>query len=460
MAESMPDVIVLLPGILGSELKKDGRVIWGWSGRAIARNIATLGHDAVSNLMVMQDSEENEYLDDQVVASRILPDLHMIPGLWKIDGYSAVADFITSEFRVVENENFFPFPYDWRRDNRSSAHTLKKRTDEWLHRWRSKSNNPNAKLILIAHSMGGLISRYFLEVLEGWRDTRALITFGTPFRGSLEAVDAIANGLTTLGIIDLSPLSRRLTSVYQLLPTYPCIDPGSGKLRRVSEGGLPNAAPELIKDAFKFHEQIRLAVEAHQQAEDYRKDRYHLYPIVGYRQPTKQSARILGNRVEMLYDINKTDPAGDGTVPRPSAMPLELENAASCMFASTKHAALQNADAVLTHLGGLLSGLYLELDDFRTAKTRLVQLSLDIADLYRVNEPIMVRAQPSQAPVSLGATLIDVDSGIEVERLPMKSSSDGWHCLEFVAPRAGAYRVRVSGNQTGVEPVEDVFEVM
>ena len=44
--------------------------------------------------------------------------------------------------------------------------------------------------------MGGLVSRYYLEVLGGWRDTRRLITFGTPYRGSLNAVDFAANGFS------------------------------------------------------------------------------------------------------------------------------------------------------------------------------------------------------------------------------------------------------------------------
>jgi pimeloyl-ACP methyl ester carboxylesterase len=460
MPDKMPDVIVLLPGIIGSELKKEGHVIWGWSGRVLAKNLLTLGNDYVANLLVKQDSPVDEFLDDKVVASRLLPDLHMLPGVWKIDGYGAVADFIKSEFRVVENENFFPFPYDWRRDNRSSAHSLKKRTDDWLHQWRAKSGNPNAKLILIAHSMGGLVSRYFLEVLEGWRTTRALITFGTPFRGSLNAVDAIANGMKPLGIINLSRLARGLNSLYQLLPTYECIDWGSGTLRRVVDGRLPNADLARIKDAFEFHEEIRRAVEAHQQDEVYRKHTYRVYPIVGYRQPTNQSGRILGDRVELLHEIRGTDFAGDGTVPRPSATPLEQEDAAMGMFAATKHSSLQNADAVLTHLGGVLSGLNLPLGDFRAANVRLVQLSLDLADLSRTDEPIIVRARPSQAGVALGATFVDVESGQEMERLPMTASRDGWHSVKLMLPKAGAYRVNVSGIQAGVEPAADAFEVI
>ena len=51
--------------------------------------------------------------------------------------------------------------------------------------------------------MGGLVSRYFLECLEGWKDTKALVTFGTPYRGSLNALDGLANGLKK-GPLDLS----------------------------------------------------------------------------------------------------------------------------------------------------------------------------------------------------------------------------------------------------------------
>jgi hypothetical protein len=83
--------------------------------------------------------------------------------------------------------------------------------------------------------MGGLVARYFLECLDGWKDTRMLITFGTPHRGSLNALDSIANGFAKkvgpLTIVDLTRLLRSLTSVYQLLPICPCIETSTGRIR-------------------------------------------------------------------------------------------------------------------------------------------------------------------------------------------------------------------------------------
>lgn len=41
--------------------------------------------------------------------------------------------------------------------------------------------------------MGGLVARYFLEYLEGWRDSSRLVTFGTPYRGSLNALNFLVH---------------------------------------------------------------------------------------------------------------------------------------------------------------------------------------------------------------------------------------------------------------------------
>jgi len=213
----MPHVIVLLPGITGSVLTKNGDVVWGYSAPTAVKSLFTNGAYISKALALPHDDPTADDLGDGVVATGLMPDLHLLPGIWKIDGYTKVADGIQATFDVTEGKNFFRFPYDWRRDNRVAARKLARATHDWLNNWRESSNNPDAKLILVAHSMGGLVSRYFLECMEGWKVTRALITFGTPYRGSLNAVDGLANGLKK-GPWDLSVLARQLTGLYQLLP--------------------------------------------------------------------------------------------------------------------------------------------------------------------------------------------------------------------------------------------------
>ena len=179
-----------------------------------------------------------------------------------------VAKTIRDEFDIQPGVNFFEFPYDWRRDNRVHARRLARESRDWLKTWRERSGNDDAKLVLIAHSMGGLICRHFLEMLDGWKDTRLLITFGTPYRGSLNALDFIVNGmkkkLGPVTLLNLTELVRSFTSVYQLLPIYPCVDPGNGTLARVTEvDSIPGLIPERAADALAFHRAIREAVEEH-----------------------------------------------------------------------------------------------------------------------------------------------------------------------------------------------------
>ncbi len=201
---AMPDVIGLLPGILGSVLTKDGRDVWAPSASAALGGLASLG-SSIKDLALHGDDSDVDDLGDGVVATRLAPDVHLIPYVWKIDGYSKVAAAIAEFFDVREGQNYFSFPYDWRRDNRVAARRLAAKSQRWLADWRQRSGNSKAKLILVGHSMGGLVARYFIEVLGGWPDTRALLTFGPPYRGSPKSLQKPLQGVREgpFGIVTL-----------------------------------------------------------------------------------------------------------------------------------------------------------------------------------------------------------------------------------------------------------------
>lgn len=451
----MPDVVILLPGITGSVLKKNGKVVWGFSAATIAKALFTLGGSMEEAMALPHDDPAVEDLGDGIVADTLMPDLHLLPGIWKIDGYSKIAEAIKANFEVTEGKNFFPFPYDWRRDNRASARKLARAAHGWLSSWRQSSGNAGARLILVGHSMGGLVSRYFLECLEGWKDTRALVSFGTPYRGSLNALDGLANGLKK-GPLDLSTLARQLTALYQLLPVYECYDPGDGKLLRVGETkGIPNVDPAKAAAALAFHREIESAVSSNQQLPRYQTAGYRIYPVVGVAQQTSLSARLAGGKVEMLQTYKGEALGGDGTVPRVSAIPIELSaNPSSATYAGTQHGSLQNADPVITHLTGLLSGFDLDLGEFRKPKA---QVALEVEDVFLAGEPVAVRARPSKEDVTLNATLWRSGESKPVANMEMKPAGGDWRVAEFGLPAAGAYRVSVNG--TDVESAEDSLVV-
>jgi len=451
----MPDVVVLLPGITGSVLKKNGKVVWGFSASTISKALFTLGSSMEETMALPHDDPGVDDLGDGIVADALMPDLHLLPGIWKIDGYGKIAEAIKANFAVTEGRNFFQYPYDWRRDNRVSARRLAKAAHGWLSAWRQSSGNAQARLILVGHSMGGLVSRYFLECMEGWKTTKALVTFGTPYRGSLNALDGLANGLKK-GPLDLSTLARQLTALYQLLPVFECYDAGDGKLLRVGETtGIPNVDAAKAAAALAFHREIETAVTQNQKLPQYQSPGYRIYPVVGVAQQTSLSARRAGGKVEMLQTYKGEALGGDGTVPRVSAIPIELSaNPSAAMYAATQHGSLQNADAVITHLSGLLSGLDLDLGAFRKPKA---QIALEVEDVYFAGEPITVRARPRKAEVKLSATLWR--SGVQqpLASAELQPADGDWLGAQFAPPDAGAYRVTVGG--ADAETAEDSLVV-
>ena len=164
------------------------------------------------------------------------------------------------------------------------------------------SGNDDARLVLVAHSLGGLVARAFLELHDGWRTTRALVAFGTPFRGSPNALDALCNGSRKgpLGLVDLTALARSCTSVYQLLPFYPVVDTGGRGLERITDVTLPNVDPGMVARGWAFHEEIRRAVESHRRSSRYREHGCAVFPVVGVGQATPQSARLVEGRLDLV----------------------------------------------------------------------------------------------------------------------------------------------------------------
>src|ERR1700730_18621267 len=96
----MSDVIVLIPGILGSVLVKDGREVWGASGSSIARNLITFGSPL--NRLELQPGIGHGDPEDGVTAPRVLPKLYMVPTFWKADGYGRLADRLEERFTVTQ----------------------------------------------------------------------------------------------------------------------------------------------------------------------------------------------------------------------------------------------------------------------------------------------------------------------------------------------------------------------
>ena len=266
----MDDVIVVLPGIMGSTLHRGGSPIWEPTPGAVVEAVASLFRSIAT--LRLEDGVD-EHPGDGIEPGTLMPDLRLPFGLWTFDlGYSALLKFLRSTFELVENPpgqpddraaNLVCFPYDWRLSNRYNGQRLRCVAESALHRWREHGDGrfAEARLIFIAHSMGGLVARWYVDHLGGAEVTRKLITLGTPHRGALNALEQLCNGVRKGPgpfKLNLTRFARSLPSLHQLLPEYACIEHNGG-LATTTEVQLPELAGGLVRDAMEAYVRARCA---------------------------------------------------------------------------------------------------------------------------------------------------------------------------------------------------------
>jgi hypothetical protein len=303
--------------------------------------------------------------------------------------------------------------------------------------------------------MGGLVARAFLELYDGWRMTRTLITFGTPFRGAVNALDFLANGFEK-GVgpfkLDLTRLLGSMTSVYQLCPIFPCVDTGTGKLVHAhTVESLPEGVvvERLTAAREGFHDAITAAVERNGGY-----GRYAIHPIVGIFQPTLSSATVRGSRLTAVRAAGVD--GGDSTVPRVSATPIELADQPVGTFATDKHGSLQNLDSVLTQIAGLLT-----FQSTAHAKGDLFSgFELDLPDAVAPGEELRFSARTLGGSDAIAIDVKDADSGQEVRQLTVTADGEG-HFDGVVDPLPpGVYRFELrDASLANLSPVSDLFVV-
>jgi pimeloyl-ACP methyl ester carboxylesterase len=351
------DVVVVVPGIMGSELvDARNRTIWSVSAGSLCNAIRSLGN-SLRRLQLDEGIDDNTPVGDKAMTpTRLVGSLHVIPGLWSpITGYDGLLNFLRSaRFHLIEQApgrddripNLIPFPYDWRLSNRYNGKRLAEEAVKALNRWRKQPGMSDAKLVLVCHSMGGLVARWFAEKEGGADFIRAMITVGTPHRGALNSLVTLENGLEP-GIgplrFSLTDFARSLPAMYQLLPQYNCVVIKDGR-KDLLTAGYVNLDPKMLKDAFDFHAAL---------AGD-KPPSYPLYKVVGIRQPTATTARYEGNRVVADEGIDGHYQGGDGTVPLLAAQPVAGRGSEVHEIAS-QHGELQGTRALLDLLDGILS---------------------------------------------------------------------------------------------------------
>lgn len=121
----------------------------------------------------------------------------------------------------------YAFPYDWRMDIRQTAIRLKAFADEVIARTRLLKHYADAgklQVDLVGHSMGGLVICEYLAQFGHGANAGKVVTIGTPYLGSVEAIVKIATGMSLLTGSEPKERERETARVtpalYQLFPSY------------------------------------------------------------------------------------------------------------------------------------------------------------------------------------------------------------------------------------------------
>ncbi len=210
--------IVFIPGILGSKLAIEGKTVWG-------------------NLFSFDP--ELSY-DPAKPASATVFDKIEVDAIVKKFGFNVYGNAITDlrdSFTDATTE-VFVFPYDWRQSNMQTAKSLNELFCV-IAEQNSKASGGRTSIIVAAHSMGGIVLKYWLASywnqkadcgafkLAEKADLERLFFLGTPHVGATKFVESLiddyslGNSSEWFGKLLASGLNKygaSFESVYELLP--------------------------------------------------------------------------------------------------------------------------------------------------------------------------------------------------------------------------------------------------
>jgi pimeloyl-ACP methyl ester carboxylesterase len=300
----MSKVAVFLHGIMGAELWLGRELIWPgsfgsliWTYGKIAE---LLSEDLVVGDVIRRYGIVNQY-------GFLLDDLGLC-------GFS----------ETDTPPTLYVCAYDWRRSNIDASDKLADVLDRAV-----QEHGHEIEIVLIAHSMGGLVARCYLEsgkyvARAAHARVSALITLGTPHRGSPIALTA-ARGEEKRVFLNKEQVHQlasdpRYPSLYELLPPEdePFVwDEGDGSIFHPVNiydpqvGGRLGLVSENLDAAKEFHSSIGL---------DKRPEGTRYFFFSGTHHETTSMILIAVDHGEYRVRKRDLDNAGDGTVPVWSSM--------------------------------------------------------------------------------------------------------------------------------------------
>lgn len=246
--------VIVIPGFLGSKLvdRATGRVVWGaFTSESVdpavdadARLIAVPISGASADSAASQNVAASGVLDSITVSISGIKTVHHaylnILSMLGVGGYRDEELGLSGAINYG-NQHYtcFQFPYDWRKDNAENAKALhdfllQKKAYIEAERTRAFGKSEPVKFDIVAHSMGGLIARYYLRYgsqqlnaesppelnWSGAELVDRVIMIGTPNGGSAKTLLSVTEGVQFAPLLPRYPgaILATMPAVYQMMP--------------------------------------------------------------------------------------------------------------------------------------------------------------------------------------------------------------------------------------------------
>ena len=342
--------VIIIPGILGSNLIEQGDILWLNLNRLI-------GSDELDDLYL--DSSGNSLHTVQIgslIAGMNFPSPFQSQN---IDVFESLFNELEAS-GYVNGQTYFLFPYDWRLDLENSAQKLKSEIDS------IESQTGFHKIDIIGHSMGGVLAESYISEF-GSQDIDKLIFIGTPHLGAPKAAKVLLEGdqfkIPILEPNTMKTLSENSPAAYELTPSQKYFDIYQGYLSKYSIFGHPllnySDTRDLLLQKGLNGELLTNAESFALNLENLDYGATDVYNIAGCKTSTQAAYAfdLFGGIGTIGYS------SGDGTVPLASAGAVSTPGDHKFYKKSGDHSGLPSQEGVRQLIAGILSGSIGQYED-------------------------------------------------------------------------------------------------
>jgi len=319
-------ILVLLPGIMGSNLSYEGKLVWINYFKFVGGRLEDLEYNAANNSKVTA------------------------PSLIKTS-YKDLAEHLSGAYDVVT------FPFDWRMQLKECAHLFNDKIIELM-----KHGQP---IKIVGHSMGGVLVRDFIiNHDETWQKLNNSVGFkllflGSPLGGSfripyvLYGYDEIISKIAKIDLLhtkkELLQIFCQLPGLLSLLPLttdagndFAQVQTWKEMSAKMGDANWPIPSKKVLEEFGKYRDEII----AKSKTIDWRNAVY----IAGKDSSTPSAYSVTNGKLEFIHTA-----AGDQSVTWDSGIPKKMTELGNVYYANVTHGGLSCQSSLFGPISEILS---------------------------------------------------------------------------------------------------------